>query len=37
MMRSGNAVSSHRGLIPFETVYEKRGIALAECDIKEFD
>ena len=25
MMRSGNAISSHSGLIPFETVYEKRG------------
>ena len=25
MMRSGNAVSSHGGLILFETVYEKRG------------
>ena len=24
-MRSGNAVSSHSGLIPSETVYEKRG------------
>ena len=24
-MRSGNAVSSHSGLISFETVYEKRG------------
>ena len=24
-MRSGNAISSHSGLIPFETVYEKRG------------
>ena len=24
MMRSGNAVSSHSGLIPSETVYEKR-------------
>ena len=25
MMRSGNAVSSHSGLIPFDTLYEKRG------------
>ena len=25
MMRSGNAVSSHSGLIPSETLYEKRG------------
>ena len=25
MMRSGNAVPSHSGLIPFETLYEKRG------------
>ena len=25
MMRFGNAISSHSGLIPFETVYEKRG------------
>ena len=25
MMRYGNAVSSHSGLISFETVYEKRG------------
>ena len=25
MMRSGYAVSSHSGLIPSETVYEKRG------------
>ena len=25
MMRSGNAVSSHSGLIPPETLYEKRG------------
>ena len=25
MMRSGNAISSHSGLIPYETVYEKRG------------
>ena len=24
MMRSGNAVSSHNGLIPSETLYEKR-------------
>ena len=24
MMRSGNAVSSHRDLISFETVYEKK-------------
>ena len=26
MMRSGYAVSSHSGLIPSETVYEKRGL-----------
>ena len=25
MMRSGNVVSSHSGLIPSETLYEKRG------------
>ena len=25
MVRSGNAVSSHSGLIPSETLYEKRG------------
>ena len=25
MMRSGNAVSSHSGLIPSEKLYEKRG------------
>ena len=25
MMRYGNAVSSHTGLIPSETLYEKRG------------
>ena len=25
MMRSGSAVSSHSGLIPSETLYEKRG------------
>ena len=25
MTRSGNAVSSHSGLIPPETLYEKRG------------
>ena len=30
MMRSGYAVSSHSGLIPSETVYKKRGIALAD-------
>ena len=27
-MRSGNVVSSHSGLIPFETVYEKKKEAL---------
>ena len=25
MVRSGNAISSNSGLIPFETVWEKRG------------
>ena len=25
MMRSGNAISSHSGLIPAETLYERRG------------
>ena len=25
-MRSGYAVSSHSGLIPYETVYKKRGL-----------
>ena len=38
MMRSGNAVSSHSGLIPPETlVRKKRGIAPADCEKEEFD
>ena len=42
-MRSGNAVSSHSGLIPFENlkfylcVPKKRGIALADCEKEGFD
>ena len=37
MMRSGNAVSSHSGLILPETlVRKKRGIALADCEEEEF-
>ena len=37
VMRSGCAVSSHSVLIPSETVYEKKGIALADCEKGEFD
>ena len=38
MMRFGNAVSSHGGLIQSETlVRKKRGIALADCEKEEFD
>ena len=37
MMRSGCAVSSHSNLIPSETVHEKKGIALANCEKGEFD
>ena len=41
MMKSGNAVSSHSGLISFETVYEKRGglicFGSADCEEEEFD
>lgn len=41
MMRSGNAVSAHSGLISFETVYEKRGglicFGSADCEEEEFD
>ena len=44
MMRSGNAFSSHGGLILFETVYEKRGelicfdwlLDLPQVDLKSF-
>ena len=34
-MRSGLAVSSHNGLIPFETVYEKRGGLLCPISRKK--
>ena len=34
MKRSGKTVSSHRGSIPFETVKEKRGVALAYFEKK---
>ena len=41
MMRSGNVVSCHGGLILFETVYEKRGglteFASADWEKEEFD
>ena len=37
MMSSGNAVSSHSGLIPSETLYEKRGGLLADYEKEEFD
>ena len=41
MMRSGNAISCHGGLILFETVYERRGglteFASADCEKEEFD
>ena len=36
-VRSGYAVSCHSGLIPSETVYVKKGIALADCEKGEFD
>ena len=44
MMKSGNAFSSHGGLILFETVYEKRGelicfdwlLDLPQVDLKSF-
>lgn len=37
-MSSGNAVSSLSGLIPFDTVCEKkRGVALADFGKEEFD
>ena len=34
-MKSGNAVSSHSSLIPFETVYEKREELLWPISEKE--
>ena len=37
MKRSGKTVSSHSGSIPFETVKEKRGVALAYFEKEEFD
>ena len=39
MMRSGNAVSSHSGLIPSETLHQKikSGMALVDCKTEEFD
>ena len=36
-MSSENAVSSHSGLISFETVYEKKGELLWPIARKEFD
>ena len=37
MKRSRKTVSSHSGSIPFETVKERRGVALAYFEKEEFD
>ena len=36
-MMSGNAVSSHSGLIPLELCTKKEGDCLADCEKEEFD
>ena len=36
-MRSGNAILSHTGLVPFEIVYETKTVGSADFEKGEFD